>query len=225
MKLKLRNIFEVKVLTPLFLFGALIWAFIEIADEVIENESKYIDSQIILMLRASGNPSDPLGPVWFEEFVRDVTALGSTGVLTLFTLSFLGYLLLRKQARAALFVTGAIVSGTILNSLLKFGFSRPRPELVAHHTEVMTSSFPSGHAMMSAVTYLVLGEMMAQTQSSFRIKTYFLGLAILLTLLIGLSRVYLGVHWPSDVLAGWTIGAAWAILWRGLSIWLSSTRS
>jgi undecaprenyl-diphosphatase len=100
----------------------------------------------------------------------------------------------------------------MLSTGLKMGFERPRPDLVPHATQVYTASFPSGHAMLSAVTYLTLGALLSRVQRRRRVKAFFLGLALTLTLLIGLSRVYLGVHWPSDVLAGWCIGAAWASL-------------
>jgi undecaprenyl-diphosphatase len=83
---------------------------------------------------------------------------------------------------------------------------------VAPVARVFTSSFPSGHATLAAVTYLTLGGLMASLHSSRRLKFYFIGLAIILTVAIGLSRVYLGVHYPTDVLAGWCIGAAWAAL-------------
>ena len=110
------------------------------------------------------------------------------------------------------FVIAAVVGGTLLSTALKMGFERPRPDLVPHGTRIYTASFPSGHAMLSAVTYLTLGALLARVQKRRRVKALLLGLAILITLLVGMSRVYLGVHWPSDVLAGWCVGAAWAAL-------------
>jgi undecaprenyl-diphosphatase len=100
----------------------------------------------------------------------------------------------------------------LLSTVLKMGFERPRPDLVPHATRVYTASFPSGHAMLSAVTYLTLGALLARVQPNRRLKAYLIGLALCITLLVGASRVYLGVHWPSDVLAGWCGGAAWAAL-------------
>ena len=113
---------------------------------------------------------------------------------------------------AAFLVVVAVVGGMLLSTGLKLGFERPRPDLVPHGARVYTASFPSGHAMLSAVTYLTLGALLARVQERRRVKAFFIGLAVVLTLLVGVSRVYLGVHWPSDVLAGWCVGAAWAVL-------------
>jgi undecaprenyl-diphosphatase len=110
----------------------------------------------------------------------------------------------------------SVGGGTLLSTLLKLGFDRPRPDLVAHLVDVRTLSFPSGHAMLSAVTYLTIGVLVARVSPKRRIKVYVTAVALVLTLAIGLSRVYLGVHWPTDVLAGWSIGAAWAMAcWLG----------
>jgi undecaprenyl-diphosphatase len=106
---------------------------------------------------------------------------------------------------------GAVLGGVALNSLLKIGFARPRPDFVASAVRVFTASFPSGHATMSAITYLTLGGLLARIHPALRIRTYFMSLAALLTVLVGLSRIYLGVHYPTDVLAGWCIGASWAM--------------
>jgi undecaprenyl-diphosphatase len=113
-----------------------------------------------------------------------------------------------------------VVSGTVASTLLKLGFDRPRPDLVAHLAHAQSSSFPSGHAMLSAVTYLTLGVLLARVHKKRRTKIIVMTYAITLTLLIGSSRVYLGVHWPTDVLAGWALGAAWAGLWWLLAWWL-----
>jgi undecaprenyl-diphosphatase len=112
----------------------------------------------------------------------------------------------------ALLVLVAIVGGTLLSHGLKLGFERPRPDLVPHATRVYTASFPSGHAMLSAVTFLTLGALLARAEKSRRVSAFIMTLAIIVTLMVGVSRVYLGVHWPSDVIAGWSVGAAWAAL-------------
>jgi undecaprenyl-diphosphatase len=108
----------------------------------------------------------------------------------------------------------------LLSTLLKMGFDRPRPDLVPHGALVYTASFPSGHATLSAVVYLTLGALLARVQPRLVLKLYLLGLAILLTVMVGVSRVYLGVHWPTDVLAGWAVGAAWALLCWATALWL-----
>lgn len=163
---------------------------------------------------------DPLGPKWVEELGRDFAALGGMGVLTCLTLAVIGYLILVHRRRTALLVAVAIGGGVLLSLLLKQGFDRPRPDLVPHDSYVYTSSFPSGHSMMAAVTYLTLAALLTRTQGPRRVKLYLLTLATLLTLVIGISRIYMGVHWPTDVLAGWTAGAAWALLCWQLAHWL-----
>lgn len=143
---------------------------------------------------------------------RDFTALGSLGVLTLLVLAAIGYLGLTGKRHAALAVFVAVAGGQLLSTVLKVGFDRARPDIVPHGVFVYTASFPSGHAMMAAITYLTLGALLARVHEPVRIKMYLLAFAVLLTVLVGVSRVYLGVHWPSDVAGGWAIGAAWALL-------------
>lgn len=188
-----------------------LWAFIELADEVLEGETHAIDTAILVALRTPGDLSDPLGPGWLEEMLRDFTALGGTGVLTLLTLAVIGFLLVAKAPRAALVVALAIGSGILLSTLLKSGFDRPRPELVPHGSIVYTASFPSGHSMMSATVYLTLAALVSRIVRRRRLRVYLVTTAVVLTLLVGFSRIYLGVHWPTDVLAGWTVGAIWAL--------------
>lgn len=189
-----------------------IWGFVALAGEVIEGDTHSIDESLLLALRNPADLSDPIGPGWVEEMGRDFTALGGVGVLVLITLGALGYLLLAGRYRAALFAAIAVPGGILLSTVMKIGFDRPRPDLVPHEAMVYTASFPSGHSMMSAVTYLTLAALLTRVQPALRLKAYLLILAILLTLLVGISRVYLGVHWPTDVLAGWTAGASWAAL-------------
>lgn len=190
--------------------GLLGWAFVALAGQVLDGDPLRFDRAILLALREPGNLADPIGPTWLEESARDFTGLGGHAILGLMVLATIGYMLLTGRRHAAWLVVAAVGGGMVLSALLKLGFSRPRPDLVPHAVRVYTASFPSGHAMLSAVTYLTLGALLARVHSGRRVKLFFLGLAIALTLLIGASRVYLGVHWPSDVLAGWCGGAAWA---------------
>lgn len=196
------------------------WIFVEVADEVMEGEARRIDEFLLLSLRNPADLSDPLGPDWVEEMSRDFTALGSMGVLTFITLIALGYLLLSRHFCAALFTLIAVSGGILLSTILKIGFDRPRPELVPHETIVYTASFPSGHSMMSAVTYLTLAALLSRIHPQPQLKAYLLVVALLATLLTGVSRVYLGVHWPTDVLAGWSAGAAWAALCWLVAGWM-----
>lgn len=189
------------------------WAFVELADEIGEEETRAFDEWVLQSLRNPDDSADPIGPGWMEEAGRDVTALGGLTVLLLVTLGTAGYLFMERKPRAAWLVLAAIVGGVAISFALKSGFDRPRPDLVAHGTRVYTSSFPSAHSMLSAITYLTIGSLMVRLHSRWSVKVYALALAVLLTLAVGASRVYLGVHWPTDVIAGWSGGAAWALLW------------
>jgi undecaprenyl-diphosphatase len=200
--------------------AALLFAFGLIAQEVVEGEPLAFDRALLLAFRDSTNPSVPIGPSWLLETARDVTSLGSTIVLGLILFAVVGYLLLDRKRAAAWLMLGAVLGGVALNILLKFTFARPRPDFVIPAVQVFTASFPSGHATLSAITYLTLGALLAQTNPSVRIRIYFMSLASLFTGLVGLSRVYLGVHYPTDVLAGWCIGTAWAMGCWALTTWL-----
>ncbi|HXG11218.1 MAG TPA: phosphatase PAP2 family protein [Gemmataceae bacterium] len=189
-----------------------VWAFIGIADAVKEGGTQKFDEWAILSLRNPENREDPIGPRWLEEMGRDLTALGGVAVLVLVTTAVAGYLLMLRKYHAVVFVLIATLGGLLLSTLLKEFFARPRPEVVPHLSHVMTSSFPSGHSMLSAVVYLTLGALMDQFVEQRRLKVYFLAWAMLLSFLVGASRVYLGVHYPTDVLAGWTAGLVWAAL-------------
>ena len=202
------------VLGALALAAAAAWAFIEVADEVLGGEVAKLDRQVLLLFRGADGAA--LGPGWLQEMLRDLTALGGTAVLVLTTAAAAGYLLLDGKRHAALAVLVATIGGQVLSTLLKLGFDRDRPDLVPHGTEVYTASFPSGHSMMAAVTYLTLGALLAGVHASWRLKAYFVAVAASITVLVGASRVYLGVHWPSDVLAGWAVGVAWACLCWGV---------
>lgn len=203
---------EMITLLALLLVSGIVWGFAELADEVLEGSTHAADEAILLALRTPGDPSDPLGPGWVEELGRDFTALGGMGVLVMMSLAVVGYLLIEGKRHAALFVVVAVVGGLLISTLLKEGFDRPRPDLVPHGSIVYTASFPSGHSMLAAVVYLTLGALLARVHAGLALKAYFLLVAAGLTFLVGVSRVYLGVHWPTDVLAGWAGGAAWAIL-------------
>jgi undecaprenyl-diphosphatase len=212
---------EFSILAALCVIAGTGFGVLKLASEISEGETRAFDTAILLAFRNPAEPADPIGPRWVEQAVRDLTSLGSTVVLTLVTLAAVGYLLIERKSRLAIFVVLAIGSGTLLSTLLKLGFDRPRPDLVAHGVDVWSASFPSGHALMSAVTYLTLGALLAHAQSRPRVKLYFLGMAVLISLIVGVTRIYLGVHWPTDVLAGWSVGAAWALCCWLLSIWLA----
>jgi undecaprenyl-diphosphatase len=197
---------ETRFLIFILTTAALLLAFGLIAQEVVEGEPLTFDRTVLLAFRNAANPSIPIGPPWLREAARDVTSLGSTIVLGIILFAVVGYLLLARKGAAAWLIMGAVLGGVALNSFLKFAFARPRPDFVAPAVRVFTASFPSGHATLSAITYLTLGAILARTHPSVRVRIYFMSLAAIVTGLVGLSRVYLGVHYPTDVLAGWCIG-------------------
>ncbi|WP_077730599.1 phosphatase PAP2 family protein [Methylocaldum sp. 14B] len=215
---------EFRTLVLMLLTGAGIWGFIELADEVAEGQTRAVDTAILLALRNPADPADPIGPRWVEEMFRDFTALGGVSVIVFITLGAAGYLALLRKHRTVLLLAIAVGGGLLINTLLKLGFDRPRPDLVPHGAYVYTASFPSGHAMLATATYLTLGALLARVLPDRRTKFFVLTMAVVLCLLVGFSRVYLGVHWPSDVAAGWMIGAAWALIWWLVARWLQRER-
>ncbi len=203
---------EFMVLLAALIVVAGTWGFIALADVVLRGRTQSLDESVLRALRRPDNPAIPIGPDWMAEVGRDVTALGGVTVLVLATLAVAGFLLLDRKYAAMGFVLAAVASGMVLSSLLKACFARPRPEVVPHLSRVYTSSFPSGHSMMSAIVYLTLGTLLARMVVRRPLKVYFLAVALILTGLVGCSRVYMGVHYSTDVLAGWAAGLVWATL-------------
>jgi undecaprenyl-diphosphatase len=189
-----------------------IWAFVLVAGLVTDGRVQPLDERLMLGLRVDHEPSRPRGPEWLPGAMRDVTALGSAPVLFIFLLAVAGALAARRQYHALGFLFAASAGGILLNDVLKGFFARPRPDLALRLTDVRSLSFPSGHAMESAIIYLTLAAFLARMVQARALKVYFVAFAFLLSFVIGFSRVYLGVHYPSDVLAGWCAGLAWALL-------------
>ncbi|OFW03346.1 MAG: hypothetical protein A3H96_19230 [Acidobacteria bacterium RIFCSPLOWO2_02_FULL_67_36] len=190
----------------------LLVAFTKLASEVLEGDTQKFDQQFLVALRDPADPSRPIGPHWLVNGALDITALGSAAVLGLTVVAVAGFLMLQGMWRTGLFVSVASLGGWFINSALKQLFQRPRPDVVPHLREVMTMSFPSGHAMTSAVVYLTLGALLMRVATRRLVKFYIMALAMAATFLVGASRVYLGVHYPTDVIAGWLIGLSWALL-------------
>lgn len=191
--------------------GLLAWGFASVADEVTEGDTVAFDTAVTLFFREPGNPADPWGPLWLEEAVRDITSLGSFSVLGLIVIVSVLYLCFSGKPKTGLFVAVSVVGGTLLSSALKVWFNRPRPDVEAV-ARVFTASFPSGHATLAAVTYLTLGLLLAEASPLRRLKVFWFGTGVALALIVGISRIYIGVHFPTDVLAGWCVGGAWALL-------------
>lgn len=196
-------------------FGA--WGFLSIADEVVEDETRALDLAVLEALRVDGQPNQLIGPEWLHIAATDITALGSVAVLGLLILLAFAFLAsLRRWAEGLLLVAGAL-GGVGISQGLKMLFERERPDLAYRAVEAINASFPSGHAMLSAVVFLTLGVLASRFADRRRVKVLAVSAAVLASVLVGLSRVYLGVHWASDVLAGWCIGAAWA-----MTCWLAA---
>lgn len=190
----------------------LLWGFLSLADEVMEGDTSTMDTRIVRAFRKADDPSRPIGPDWVENSLLDLTALGGPTVLGLVVVSVTGFLLLQTRYHTAIVVLATAASGEIANFAMKNLFQRPRPTVVPHLRDVSSTSFPSGHAMESAIIYLTLGAILMRLAERRVTKIYCMGIAIVLTLLVGISRVYLGVHYPTDVAAGWMFGFFWASL-------------
>jgi undecaprenyl-diphosphatase len=215
---------ELGLLVLLCAIAAGVWAFAGLASEVKEGETSSFDRRILLSMRRPGDLA-PIGSPAVQEAARDITALGGVSVLSLVTLIAVGFLVLDGKSHMAWFAGASVAGGLLVSVLLKDVFQRPRPEIVPHVVYASSSSFPSGHSMMSAVTYLTLGALLARSHEQKRLKAYFLLLAALLCFMVGVSRVYLGVHWPTDVLAGWMAGAVWATMCWVAARWLQGRRT
>jgi len=207
---------------PVLAIAVLLLAFGLIARTAAAGRPTAFDTRIMLALRRSAESPVPIGPAWLQEAARDLTSLGSVVVLMTITIAVAGFLFLDRKPGVAWLTLIAVVGGLGLNNLLKIAFARPRPDVITSTARVFTTSFPSGHATLSAITYLTIGALLARTYPSFALSLCFMSLATVLTALVGMSRIYLGVHHPTDVLAGWCIGAAWAIGCWAVMAWFQT---
>lgn len=195
----------------LFLAVAVVmFGLLKLVSEVAEGDTFALDKAILRGLRLPNDAGVPIGPDWLKAVMVDFTALGGVGVLTLVAALAIGYLFVARKSATACFATASIAGGAGLSALIKTVLMRPRPQIVPHLVDVSSASFPSGHSMNAAIVYLTLAALLARSQDRRAVQTYLVGIAIFLALLVGATRVYLGVHWPSDVIAGWAIGALWA---------------
>lgn len=191
-------------------FALLLLALIWFGRELVEGDGAAVDHAIMLAMRVDGHP---VGPAWLPSAMRDVTALGSSIVLTFIVLVAAIFLWLAGRLRTALLVVAASALGSLAVETIKALIGRPRPDLAGRLMEASSASFPSGHAALSAIVYLTLATLLFPVLPDRRIRWFVLAVALFLATVVGISRVYLGVHWPSDVVAGWAFGGAWAMLW------------
>lgn len=214
---------EYIALIAIGLICALLFAFLRLADIATGTDTHALDIALLELFREPGNPTQMIGSFWVTEAVRDVTALGSFTILTLVVLIATIYLLLIKKPVTALLLVVGVIGGALVSEWLKDIFARPRPEYSTIAAE-MSASFPSGHSMLSAITYLTIAALLARVTESAALKGFFIGVAVILSVLVGITRVAMGVHFPSDVLAGWALGAAWAIGWAAIAWTISNRR-
>lgn len=207
-------------MAPVLAIAVLLASFAWVARAVATGKPTTVDRRILLALRSRADPSRPIGPPWLQEAARDVTSLGSIIVVVITTVSVSGYLFLTHMPGVAWLMLLGVGGGIALNNLLKLVFARERPHVMAASPRVFTSSFPSGHATLSAIAYLTIGALLARAASSAAVGVYLMTIAVSLTVLIGVSRIYLGVHYPTDILAGWCVGAVWALCCWLLTAWL-----
>jgi undecaprenyl-diphosphatase len=196
-----------------------LYVFLQLADEMSEAEIEGFDRTIFLMFRNPADITDPLGPPWFEETMTEITSLGGYPILVALIGVVAGYLLVVRKYGPALYLVLSTGIGASISHVLKMLYDRPRPDLVEHLVTTQTASFPSGHATMSTVVYLTLAALIVRLVEDRSARIYVFCVAIFVSIAVGISRIYLGVHWPSDVAAGWALGAAWASLsWLVLAL-------
>jgi len=196
----------------LLVAGMGVFFFLDLAHELAEGELRRFDQTVLLLFRTPGDISDPRGPEWVEEAALEITAIGGYPLVTLSVAAVIGLLLVTKRYGPALYVFLSVTSGALVSTLMKLYFERPRPDLVEHLDMVHTPSFPSGHALITTVAYLTLAALVMRFFEDWRVRAYVLFVAVFVALIVGISRIYLGVHWPTDVAAGWALGTAWACL-------------
>lgn len=188
------------------------YTFIRAVDEVYEKSARLFDEAVLLGFRSHADKTQPGGPTWLPDVMRDFAALGSSAVLAAVALGSAILLALSGKRRTVVFILLAVLTGIIVEHVMKSGYGRPRHDLLPHGVLATSWSFPGGHSMNAAVVYLTLGNLLAQTQRRVSIKAFLISFSVFLSILIGVSNLYLGVRWPTDVFAGWTLGLSWAMV-------------
>ncbi|MDQ1154612.1 phosphatase PAP2 family protein [Brevundimonas sp. SORGH_AS_0993] len=206
---------ELAALSALFVAAVGVLVFVEVADDMTEADGQAFDHHVLALMRPyADDPGRPWGPWWLKEAAADLTSLGGIAVLGLFALIAILFLVIQRKWLSAVLLPLGLAGGVALSEGLKAVFERERPPAAVQAVETINASFPSGHALLSTVFYLTVAVMLTRAFPKRRLKALVLGVGVVLALLVGVTRIYLGAHWASDVIAGWAVGAAWAmVLW------------
>jgi undecaprenyl-diphosphatase len=203
---------EARTLVAITLIVAALLAFLRLGDAVQAGRTLDIDQRIILALRDPANPGQPRGSFWTKDILHDLTALGGVAVLTLTVVVATIFLWANGRRRHAGVLLGTVLAATFAGQLVKGAYDRPRPDLVAYGDYFSQSSFPSGHGNIATVVWMTLALIVASLERTRTGKATALLVGGFISLTAGATRVYFGVHWPSDVLGGWLLGFAWTLV-------------
>ncbi len=177
--------------------------------EVLDT-SDSLDRWLIRWTRAAGNPERLVGPPLLQESLRGFTALGGYAVLILVSVLFAGFAWVELSRGVCWFFSGTVWGGYFLAVAVKLLVQRERPDVVPYLSLARGStSFPSAHAMMSVIVYGSIGLLLSARVRDRHLQRLFTVSPLLLSVLVGISRVFMGVHYPTDVLAGWALGLLW----------------
>ena len=209
--------FAPRLLAAIVFVAGTIWGVLWLRGEIREGETTRFDRALILALRQAADPNRLRGPAWLEETARDITALGGFTVLGLVTVAALAALIVYRRWWQAIVFGTAAVGAQLLAETIKNVVGRPRPTFVARYDLIASSSFPSGHSIMAPAIYFTLAAIVTAGELRPAARGLLMVGSVALVTAIGVSRVYLGVHWPTDVLAGWALGSAVALVaWLAL---------
>jgi undecaprenyl-diphosphatase len=195
---------------PVALAVMSVLSFVAVTACVVTGLTADFDRRVMFLFRnGSDHSATIIGPPWVQEVGRDVTALGSLSIMGLLTIGAVGFLVLTRKWRLAVSSVVIVIGGLLIANALKYAIARPRQDFFALGAKVFTTSFPSSHAALSAITYPLLASLLSGPLVNRQSRSYIWAAAVLIVVLVGGSRLYLGVHYPTDVLGGWLLGAAW----------------
>lgn len=209
---------EREIVVLVILAAVCVLLFRLIAEIVEQGRADAFDLGLLKALHPDGLRHDTLGSIWANIGAHDLSAMGSISVLAFIVVLGFGLFLGVNRRREAVMLFLAFGGGLVMTVGLQALFHRSRPPLTPEEAAGLNASFPSGHALLSATVYLTLGTLIGRFAERRFVRFYALGTAAVLTVIIGVSRIFLGIHWCTDVLAGWCVGLAWALTWRAIAL-------